>query len=455
MRFFLKNSFLSFFLFVLLSIVLFNLNSCAREQSIPVEANFSIKVIDDDYSVPVKVEITNKTTGADTYEWSFEGANTESSTSNNPGLIIYSEAGNYQLKLKASNKDGNVDEKIIELNVDPAMFVEFDWEMEGSSISPVSLQMVNQSLGATSYSWEFQTATPSVSQDENPSVIFTEPGEHTIKLTISNGLETYSKEKTITIEPAMTIDFDWSVDPIDNDYQTPVILHLNNQSTNAFTYEWIVNEANPSTSTEENPDVTFSSAGVYDITLNATNDKETKTLTKQITILPDQNLLTFTNIELGINTAHGSKGCFFSSELGTVIKQGEVNENNGSMIDFAFFGLNSTFNYNQFVSPDEVQNTAFSSIPNAIHTKIINSQELVGSLLSSSGFNGINHGDDFNSISIVESNTGKTPFDSTILPRVVLFETSDGRKGAIKITSFIENSTSSYIIVDIKVQKHS
>jgi PKD repeat protein len=63
------------------------------EESIPVKADFSIKVINDDYSVPVKVEITNKSTGAETYQWSFEGATITSSTEKSPQPITYANPG--------------------------------------------------------------------------------------------------------------------------------------------------------------------------------------------------------------------------------------------------------------------------------------------------------------------------------------------------------------------------
>ncbi|AZA74934.1 PKD domain-containing protein [Chryseobacterium indoltheticum] len=438
---------------VLLVILAITFNACAVEEEIQIKADFTIKVSNDDYSVPVKVEIINKSTGADTYEWSFEGATVTSSTEKNPQPIIYAEAGVYKIKLKASNKDGNEDEKIVEIKADASMKVDFEWQMQGSDISPVTLQMVDKSLGATQYLWEFAGGIPATSNAQNPTVVFTTPGDHIIKLTISNVLETYSTQKTVTIQPEMTIDFNWSVDPIDNDYEAPLLLHLNNLSTNAFSYEWEITGATPSISATTNPDVNFSSAGTYTIILKATNDKETKILQKQITIQQNTNLLSFSNVKLGINNAHSTIGCFFSSYIGAVIRQGDVTPANGSKIDFGFFGLNSSFAYNQFVSPDEVQNTAFSSIPNATHSKIINSQELVGNQLSISGFNAINAGSDFNSINVTESNAGKTPFNNITVPRIVLFKTEDGRKGAINITDFVSAGTSSYIMVDIKVQK--
>ncbi|WP_326983260.1 PKD domain-containing protein [Chryseobacterium sp. MYb264] len=438
---------------ILIALLVFTFNACAVEESIPVKADFSIKVVDNDYSVPVKVEITNKSTGAETYEWSFEGATLESSTEKNPLPVTYAHPGAYKIKLKASNKDGNTDSKIVEVKADAAMLVDFEWQMQGSDISPVTLKMIDKSLGATQYLWEFEGGNPSTSTAQNPDVIFTTPGDHVIKLTISNGLETYSTQKTITVKPAMTIDFNWSVDPIDNDYQAPVLLHLNNLSTNAFSYEWTIVGANPAVSTTASPDINLPAAGTYTIVLKAANDKETKTLQKQVTVLPDANLLSFSDVKLGINSASSTIGCFFSSQLGTVIKQNEVNSANGSAIDFAFFGLNSSFIYNQFLSPDEVQNSGFLAIPNAVHSKIINSQEMVGTQLSSSGFDALSSGNDFSAINITETNAGKSPFSNAVVPRVILFQTSDGRKGAVRIKAFIANGSDSYILTDIKVQK--
>lgn len=430
-------------------------SSCAREDSIPVTADFDIKVVNEDYSVPVRVEIKNKSKGADTYQWTFEGAVTSHSSQATPKPVIYTKAGIYKIILKASNKDGNEDRKELEIKIDAVMKVDFDWMMQGSDISPVTLQMQNKSLGATNYHWEFEEGLPARSNQQNPKVVFNKAGEHSIKLTITNGRESYTMQKSIIVKPEMTADFDWSVDYIDNDYQAPVILHLKNKSTHAFSYKWIVEGASPSISEEENPDIHFANAGNYTIILQAINDKATKEIRKQITIHPDVNLLSFSNIKLGINTAHNTIGCFFSSNLGKVIKENEVSEISTDKIDFGFFGLNTSFTYNQFLSPDEVQTTSFNKIPNAIHTKIINSQELVKIQLNPTLFESIKTGKGFSSINITETNTGKTPFDSTKKPRVVLFQTNDGRKGAILVKDYISSGRDSYILVDIKVQKHA
>lgn len=185
----------------------------------------------------------------------------------------------------------------------------------------------------------------------------------------------------------------------------------------------------------------------------AKNDKEEKIIEKNLEVKANKNLLTFNRVKLGINTAHSSIGSFFSSQLGKVINQTDVRNTDGSLIDFAYFGLSSSFEYNEFLSPDKVQTKSFNAIQNAIHTKVINSQELIGSQLSAEQFDAIHHGNDFNNLTITESTRGKTPFDDSVSNRIVLFETADGRKGAVKITDYVQNGRESFIVIAIKIQK--
>ena len=92
------------FRFSILNIGLFIISiifaACVREEDVPVKADFKIEVVNNDYSAPVVVKITNKSSGADTYEWTFEGADRTSSTEINPRPITYSQSGVYKIKLK-------------------------------------------------------------------------------------------------------------------------------------------------------------------------------------------------------------------------------------------------------------------------------------------------------------------------------------------------------------------
>ena len=122
-----------------------------------------------------------------------------------------------------------------------------------------------------------------------------------------------------------------------------------------------------------------------------------------------------------------------------------------------FFGLNESFSYNKFVSPDQASTVAFSSIPNAQTTQLINKQESCScsTSLSVTDFNSMTNDELLVGLTIDETNEGLKEFDDTITPRIIPFKTSDNRKGAIKIKQFVKDGTSSHIVVDIKVQKEA
>lgn len=444
-------------LFILLVLLLTN---CSKEEAIPVNTDFTIEVIDNDYSVPVLVAIKNNTSGAEAYEWKFEGAIPESSTKKNPGTIKYSEKGIYKIVLVASNADGNSDTKELEIQIDEAIEIDFNFEILNNNNPPVEVKLTNNTTGATSYEWTFENGSPATSNAENPdNIVFNTPGDHKILLKVSNSRETHELEKIITVAEDLVVDFDWEVAFEDSDYQVPVSITTINNSIGALSYEWQIENASPNLSTEETPSILFEEAGVYTIKLTADNGKKTKSITKQITILENTNLRVFNDIKLGINTAHNSNiiGAFFSTITGEVYKKEDLNQDNGSLIDVAYFGLTSAFTFNQFLSPDEVQSKTFEAIENAQHTKFINSQELCncGVDFTSAQFDALIDDTILKDLAIIENSSGKKEFDSSIIPRIVLFETQDGRKGAIKIKEFNDASTESHIVIDIKVQKEA
>lgn len=434
--------------------------NCSKEEAIPVNTDFTIEVIDNDYSVPVLISIKNNTSGAESYEWKFEGAIPEISTKKNPGTIKYNQKGIYKIILTASNADGNSDKKELEIQIDEAVEVDFDFEVLNNNNPPVEVKLINNTSGATSYEWIFENGSPATSNLQNPqNITFNTPGSHKILLKVSNGRETHELEKIVTVAEDLVVDFDWEVDFKDSDYQAPVSIATLNKSIGALSYEWQIDNANPNTSTEETPVILFENEGVYSITLTADNGKKTKSITKQITIFENTNLRVFNDVKLGINTAHNSNviGALFSTISGEVYKKEQMNQDNGYLIDIAYFGLTSAFTFNQFLSPDEVQNKTFEAIENAQHTKFINSQELCGCGVNftSAQFDALVDDSILKSLVITENSGGKKEFDNSLTPRIILFETQDGRKGAIKIKEFNDVSTESYIVVDIKVQKEA
>lgn len=444
-------------LYVLIFLIII-FSGCTQEQALSITTDFTLTVQEDDYSVPVRVAITNMTEGADSYQWTFEGATPNSSTDRNPGEIEYTAGGTYTISLRAYNRDGSEETKVKTIQIDDAVVVDFEVINTASHYPPVAIQFNNHTVGATSYQWTFEGGTPTTSNEQNPSpVVFTDSGEHIITLVVKNGRETHSLKKIITVEADLINDFEWKVDYFDDDYKAPVTLMMVNNSISATSYQWIFEGAIPATSTEKEPTVTFNQAGKYNITLVAGNDKKSQTLTQTIEVFEDTNLRILNDIQLGINSARNTIGSFYSTTLRQVIQENEVTTENGSAIDIVFFGLNNSFVFNQFVSPDEVQNITFSSIPNAPHTIFVNSQELVGQLeamdFTVSDFDAMINDTPLQHITIEETDLGKYQFTNEIVPRIVLFQTEDGRKGAIKIKEFVDQGINSYMTCDIKVQK--
>jgi PKD repeat protein len=430
--------------------------SCYKEKDFPVKAEFTIEVQNNDYSVPVKVKITNTTSGAENYQWGFNGASPEASSEYDPGTIEYTQPGIYRIQLRADNQYGGLDSSSIELIIDNAIHTDFTLSNQQSWYPPVTLSINNLTTGAKTYDWSFADGAPAISTLEQPgNVVFNTAGPHLVRLNVGNGKETYTKEITITVLPDIANDFQLTWDAEDNDMEVPFILKTKNNSTSSSFYNWTFSGGTPAASAQTEPSIVYQTAGTYTIALTASNDKKSVTASKTITLLPNSNLFRFQDIKLGISTAQHSIGSYFSSVSGKVFTSGEVNASNGAAIEFAFFGLSSNFSYNRFISPDEVQQYAFAAIPGAIHTKIINKTESCGcgSNMTAAQFDAMADDALLQSTTVNQTTEGLVQFDNGIIPRVVLFETANGRKGAIKIKQFVDAGQQSYLLCDIKIMK--
>jgi len=452
-----KAVFKIMFFLLLLGMVQF---SCYKETALPVTADFATEYVDSNRTIPVQVKITNNSYQADTYEWTFEGGMPATSTKGDPGVITYETAGEYAITLVASNQDGSKDTKTATIQIYDAINIDFTAQIVNNEANypPVQVQLINRTDGqGLTYQWAFEGGEPASSTDKNPpNVFFTQTGDHIITLTVNNGVKSSFKSQTVTVAPDIDADFSWTVSLDENDYQAPVTLQMVSDCISATTYRWTFPGGNPASSIEENPSVTYSSAGVYTIQFTANNGSNTKTVEKQVTFYPNTNLRVFDDVKLGINSAHNSNtvGAFFSTTLQQPYTANQVTAATGKAIDLVFFGLNSSFSYNKFISPDQAQNNGFAVIANAQHTVFVNSQETCdcGLNVTASDFDAMVDDSPLKSLLITETPGGLQQFDST-LPRVALFQTQDGRKGAVKIKELMNNGVNSYIICDIKVQK--
>ncbi len=432
-------------------------SSCHREEvEVHLSTNFSYEVIDSDYSIPVKIAFTNKSTGAQSYKWSFEGGAPETSDSKEPGYVIFNKAGNIKVKLDVWNGSEHK-EKEITIALDSVLQASFDITPVINNYSPTEFTTTNQSTGATQYQWTFQCGIPSSSTVKNPSVTFSQPGNYQVTLHITNGKgEQDSISKTVSVLPPMSkVDFDIIPSFEDDDYEAPLTVTLHNLTTHATLHQWSVSGGSLSNLGDSIPTVQFTQPGTYTITYLAGNGKQTDTVSKTITIKPNSGLRTFTDIKLGINSAHSTMGSFFSTQLRQAFKQGEIDAANGSKIDLVFFGLSESFAFNLFVSPDAAVALTFAAIPGAQKTRYVNVQETCSCspTLTADDFDAITNGSKLQTLNIPVGTSNNSSFSNAVTPRVVLFQNAAGKKGAIKIKQFVQDGPRSYILCDIKIQK--
>jgi PKD repeat protein len=149
-----------------------------------------------------------------------------------------------------------------------------------SGMVPLTVNFTNLSTGAASLSWDFGDSGTSTQQ--NPSHTYTSPGTYTVSLTATNayGSDTETKTDYITVwalQPPVA-DFTASATTV---YESQSVTFTDASTNSPTSWSWTFEGGTPSTSTAQNPTVTYSSAGTYNVSLTAANaagsDSETKT----------------------------------------------------------------------------------------------------------------------------------------------------------------------------------
>lgn len=441
--------------YLLFLCVFFLFFSCKKEILIESKAAFAYEIAEHNFTVPVKVSFVNHSTGAQQYEWTFEGGTPAISAKKDPGIVQFDKAGNHKITLRAWNDD-HESIKEISVELDSAVMVDFDPFIQINEFSPVQVKINNKTIGASTYSWIFEGGTPASSTMQQPPLVnFADTGFHTITLTVSNGRASFTRTKKIHVGAAMAPDFSIVPSFDDNDNEAPLHARLQNTTVSGLIYRWTTSGGIIDNPTAESPNIHFNNAGTYTVTLTAGNGKESKQVVRTIVVLPNKNIRTFTDVKLGINTAHGTIGSFFSTKLRKTFKKDDDLSEHGKEIDIVYFGLNQNFTYNKFLSPDSASAYTFNPIPQAMDSKVINTAEncACGNEMSSSDFDNLDNGASFQNFMVNPSAAGRKQFTNATVPRVILYQTNDGRKGAIKIKQYLSNGAQSYIIVDIKVQK--
>jgi len=261
------------------------LDPCQSVQ--PPTASFNFNIVNP--CAPSTVQFTNTSTGGGTRLWSFPGGNPATSTANNP-VVTYANPGVYDVSLTVTNSAGsNTFTLPTGLTILGFPSPEFIYSSFGSLIA-----FNYTGSPATTYLWRFGNGATSVQQ--NPSHIYARNGTYNVTVRASNVCGSDSITYPIPVSFAPTPRF---VATNTTGCQ-PLIVQYTNNSTNADSYIWSFPGGSPATSTDANPTVTYSVAGIYNTSLVAVNDfsSVTETKTNFVTISPNA-IPSFTLVQSG------------------------------------------------------------------------------------------------------------------------------------------------------------
>jgi len=200
-----------------------------------------------------------------------------------------------------------------------------------SGAVPLTVNFTDQSIGATSWSWDFgDTGT---STDKNPIYTYTSVGTYTVTLTVTNasGSDTEIKTDYITVTPPQPPAADFTADVTDINVGDSVTF-TDETANHPTSWSWTFEGGTPATGTDQNPVITYNTPGTFDVTLVATNALGSDTETKL-------NYITVSEIPYC-----SSQGTTYSMEWTAGVEVGTMNNTSGAAgyTDFTSITCNLT-----------------------------------------------------------------------------------------------------------------
>jgi len=259
-----------------------NTNVCIKAFTVPGTmpsvANYSAAPTSG--NAPLTVSFTDNSTGSPTaWNWNFGDENT--SREQNP-MHTYSAAGNYTVALTVSNAvgtDTKTKASYITVKTVPTKLLAAFSASPTSGNAPMKIAFTDNSTGSpTSWRWSFGDGTYSTSRD--PVHTYSKAGKYTVSLTVRNkaGSNTATKSGYINVgAPLKAPVAAFSASPTSGN--APVKVAFTDRSTGSPTsWRWSFGDGN--TSTQQNPEYTYSKAGKYTVSLAVKNAVGSNTVRK-------------------------------------------------------------------------------------------------------------------------------------------------------------------------------
>ncbi|MGV3598677.1 MAG: PKD domain-containing protein [Bacteroidota bacterium] len=255
--------------------------------------------------LPLIIQFTDNSTGTGlSHVWDFGNGNT--SALKNPGAI-YTQAGNYTVKLIVTDKNGAKDTVIKHLAVQA--FANPNVAFEANTTNGCTGQefsftdtAIHSSAPITSYLWNFGDGSQST--EKNPKHAFLSEGKFSVSLIItdSNGCKNFLN-KAAYIKTTLPAKVAFTSNSKGGCTAPLHVAFKNNTPQQAgLNYNYLWKFGNGDSSVAENPSITYHNKGNYDVSLTITDDNQCTT-----------TLLSPTHISIGATKANftleNKKGC--------------------------------------------------------------------------------------------------------------------------------------------------
>lgn len=137
-----------------------------------------------------------------------------------------------------------------------------------AAVNDMEVTFVNNSVDATAYTWDFGDGNGSA--DLNPVHSFATAGIYTIRLIATNTAGSHASLHTVQIGASVPIAAGFTSNAVSG--CAPLTVEFTDASTGAgLTYLWSFPGGDPAFSTLQNPVVSYSNAGTFDVSLSVSN----------------------------------------------------------------------------------------------------------------------------------------------------------------------------------------
>lgn len=283
--------------YLMMSLLLAMIPACKDDITLePLEADMKYDV--SDIAAGETVQFMDRSKGSPSrWDWEFEGGTPATSQLYSPE-VKYERPGTYSVKLTVARGD-NKAEKVFENIISVAYPTEMTADFEADVTTAYNTDDVTFTDTSTGYpnqwDWTFTSKDGIVvkSAEQNPVLKF-EPGVYSVTLNVSSP----SANSSVTKEDYLTV---IDHDAVAADFMaTSSTMILEGQSVSFAdqtmgrpeNWKWTFEGADQTSSSEKNPTATYSRAGRYKVTLEAYNEINSSSATKEgyVMVLPKADL---------------------------------------------------------------------------------------------------------------------------------------------------------------------